>query len=618
MPPLIRLLPEQLINQIAAGEVIERPASALKELVENAIDAGASRIDVTLEEGGLAGLSVTDNGHGMSAEDMALAVTRHATSKLADDDLLAIAHFGFRGEALPSIASVAIVDITSRIEGDAHGWHLRVAHGTPEAVQPAASDIGTKIEISDLFGSIPARLKFLKTRKTEAAQCVDVVKRLAMACPTIAFRLSDTGKNLLNLAAQPDNDVGQQARLAGLIGNSFAREAVPIDATREQVHLRGLAGLPTMNRPTTSQMYLFVNNRPVRDRQILGAVRAGYQDMLPRGRHPIVALFIDLPTTEVDVNVHPAKAEVRFRDSACVRGLIVGALSSALRHAAMQATDEGGQTALRHLGHPSGPAAGLSSGAVFASGGGRSGYSYPRPSPVSAASREHAASFQAPLQTAAAGFLGEAHPQARYQAPPPEAENLRAFPLGAARAQLHKTYILAETEDGVCLVDQHAAHERLVMEKMKEQQLAGQIASQALLIPEIVELPADQIEALLQLEEALHSLGLYLEGFGEGAVMVREVPALLSDAAIKPLIADVAEELVTLGGSSAIEDKLGHVLATMSCHNSVRAGRILNQDEMNALLREMEVTPAAGQCNHGRPTYVSLSLAELEKLFGRR
>ncbi|MGC6474050.1 MAG: DNA mismatch repair endonuclease MutL [Candidatus Puniceispirillaceae bacterium] len=607
MPPLIRLLPEQLINQIAAGEVIERPASALKELVENAIDAGASRIDVTLEEGGLAGLSVADNGHGMSADDMALAVTRHATSKLADDDLLAIAHFGFRGEALPSIASVAVVDITSRPQGAEHGWHLRVAHGMPEAVQPAASDIGTKIEISDLFGSIPARLKFLKTRKTEAAQCIDVVKRLAMACPAIAFRLSDTGKSLLNLAAQPDNEAGQQARLAALIGTSFAREAVPIDAIREQVHLRGLAGLPTMNRPTTSQMYLFVNNRPVRDRQILGAVRAGYQDMLPRGRHPIVALFIDLPTSEVDVNVHPAKAEVRFRDSARVRGLIVGALSSALRQAAMQATDEGGQTALRHLGQPS-------SGASFG-GGMRPGYSNPRPSP---ASLNAAGSFQAPIQTAASGFLSEAHPQARYQAPPPEAENLRAFPLGAARAQLHKTYILAETEDGVCLVDQHAAHERLVMEKMKEQQLAGQIASQALLIPEIVELPADQIEALLQLEEALHSLGLYLEGFGEGAVMVREVPALLSDAAIKPLIADVAEELVTLGGSSAIEDRLGHVLATMSCHNSVRAGRRLNQDEMNALLREMEVTPAAGQCNHGRPTYVSLSLAELEKLFGRR
>ena len=379
-----------------------------------------------------------------------------------------------------------------------------------------------------------------------------------------------------------------------------------IDATREQVQLRGLAGLPTMNRPTTGQMYLFVNNRPVRDRQILGAVRAGYQDMLPRGRHPIVALFIDLPTTEVDVNVHPAKAEVRFRDSARVRGLIVGALSSALRQAAMQATDEGGQTALRHLGQPSGASFG---------GGMRPGYSNPLPSP---ASLNVAGSFQAPIQTAASGFLSEAHPQARYQAPPPEAENLRAFPLGAARAQLHKTYILAETEDGICLVDQHAAHERLVMEKMKEQQLAGQIASQALLIPEIVELPADQIEALLQLEEALHSLGLYLEGFGEGAVMVREIPALLSDAAIKPLIADVAEELVTLGGSSAIEDKLGHVLATMSCHNSVRAGRGLNQDEMNALLREMEVTPAAGQCNHGRPTYVSLSLAELEKLFGRR
>ena len=611
MPPIIRLLPEQLINQIAAGEVIERPASALKELVENAIDAGASRIDITLEEGGLAGLRVSDNGCGMSDADMALAVTRHATSKLADDDLLAISHFGFRGEALPSIASVAVLTMTSRPQGAEHGWQLAVSHGKPGEIQPAASDIGTQIEISDLFGSIPARLKFLKTRKTEAAQCLDVVKRLAMACPAIAFHLRDTGKNLLSLAAQPDNETGRQARLAALIGTGFAKEAVQIDATRQEVHLHGLAGLPTMNRPTTGQIYLFVNNRPVRDRQILGAVRAGYQDMLPRGRHPIVALFIDLPSSEVDVNVHPAKAEVRFRDSAKVRGLIVGALSAALREAAMQATREGGEEALRQFSPSLMP--GISGGQSSA---GYSGYSG---RPASAPARQYASQFQSPVSSAASGFLNEASPQARYE--PPEAEEgqaLHAYPLGAARAQLHKTYILAETADGVCLIDQHAAHERLVMEKMKEQHLAGKIISQALLIPEIVELPADQIEALLQLEAPLQRLGLYIEGFGEGAVMVREIPALLSDAAIKPLIADVAEELVMLGGSSALEDKLGHILATMSCHNSVRAGRSLNQSEMNALLRQMEVTPAAGQCNHGRPTYVSLSLAELEKLFGRR
>ena len=611
MPPIIRLLPEQLINQIAAGEVIERPASALKELVENAIDAGASRIDITLEEGGLAGLRVSDNGCGMSDADMALAVTRHATSKLADDDLLAISHFGFRGEALPSIASVAVLAMTSRPQGAEHGWRLTVSHGKPGEIQPAASDIGTQIEISDLFGSIPARLKFLKTRKTEAAQCLDVVKRLAMACPAIAFHLRDTGKNLLSLAAQPDNETGRQARLAALIGTGFAKEAVQIDATRQEVHLHGLAGLPTMNRPTTGQIYLFVNNRPVRDRQILGAVRAGYQDMLPRGRHPIAALFIDLPSSEVDVNVHPAKAEVRFRDSAKVRGLIVGALSAALREAAMQATREGGEEALRQFSPSLMP--GLSGGQSAA---GYSGYSG---RPASAPARQYASQFQSPVSSAASGFLNEASPQARYEAPEAEeGQALHAYPLGAARAQLHKTYILAETADGVCLIDQHAAHERLVMEKMKEQHLAGKIISQALLIPEIVELPADQIEALLQLEAPLQRLGLYIEGFGEGAVMVREIPALLSDAAIKPLIADVAEELVMLGGSSALEDKLGHILATMSCHNSVRAGRSLNQSEMNALLRQMEVTPAAGQCNHGRPTYVSLSLAELEKLFGRR
>ena len=611
MPPIIRLLPEQLINQIAAGEVIERPASALKELVENAIDAGASRIDITLEEGGLAGLRVSDNGCGMSDADMALAVTRHATSKLVEDDLLAISHFGFRGEALPSIASVAVLTMTSRPQGAEHGWQLAVSHGKPGEIQPAASDIGTQIEIFDLFGSIPARLKFLKTRKTEAAQCLDVVKRLAMACPAIAFHLRDTGKNLLSLAAQPDNETGRQARLVALIGTGFAKEAVQINATRQEVHLHALAGLPTMNRPTTGQIYLFVNNRPVRDRQILGAVRAGYQDMLPRGRHPIVALFIDLPSSEVDVNVHPAKAEVRFRDSAKVRGLIVGALSAALREAAMQATREGGEEALRQFSPSLMPS--ISGGQSAA---GYSGYSG---RPASAPARQYASQFQSPVSSAASGFLNEASPQARYE--PPEAEEgqaLHAYPLGAARAQLHKTYILAETADGVCLIDQHAAHERLVMEKMKEQHLAGKIISQALLIPEIVELPADQIEALLQLEAPLQRLGLYIEGFGEGAVMVREIPALLADAAIKPLIADVAEELVMLGGSSALEDKLGHILATMSCHNSVRAGRSLNQSEMNALLRQMEVTPAAGQCNHGRPTYVSLSLAELEKLFGRR
>jgi len=608
MPPIIRLLPEQLINQIAAGEVIERPASALKELVENAIDAGASRIDITLEEGGLAGLRVSDNGCGMSDADMALAVTRHATSKLADDDLLAISHFGFRGEALPSIASVAVLVMTSRPQGAEHGWQLTVSHGKLAEIQPAASDIGTQIEISDLFGSIPARLKFLKTRKTEAAQCLDVVKRLAMACPAIAFHLRDTGKNLLSLAAQPDNETGRQARLAALIGTAFAKEAVQIDATRQEVHLHGLAGLPTMNRPTTGQIYLFVNNRPVRDRQILGAVRAGYQDMLPRGRHPIAALFIDLPSSEVDVNVHPAKAEVRFRDSATVRGLIVGALSVALREAAMQATREGGEEALRQFSPSLMP--GISGGQSATGYSGR---------PAFVPGRQYASQFQSPVSSAASGFLNEASPQARYEVPEAEeGQALSAYPLGAARAQLHKTYILAETADGVCLIDQHAAHERLVMEKMKEQHLAGKIISQALLIPEIVELPADQIEALLQLEAPLQRLGLYIEGFGEGAVMVREIPALLSDAAIKPLIADVAEELVTLGGSSALEDKLGHILATMSCHNSVRAGRSLNQSEMNALLRQMEVTPAAGQCNHGRPTYVSLSLMELEKLFGRR
>ncbi len=611
MPAPIRQLPEQLINQIAAGEVIERPASALKELVENAIDAGASRIEIALMDGGLGGLSVTDNGHGMQKDDICLALQRHATSKLADDDLFAIIQFGFRGEALPSIASVAEVAITSRPEDTEHGWSLTVTHGKIGQLRPAPTEKGTKVQIRDLFASVPARLKFMKTQRTEAAQCLDVVRRLAMASPDIAFSLSDSGRQMLSLAAQSKDGAGRQARLSALMGTSFAKEAIEIDAERGLLKLTGLAGLPTMNRPTAGQIYLFVNGRPVRDRQILGAVRAGYQDMLPRGRHPIAVLFIDLPVTEVDVNVHPAKAEVRFKDAAGVRGLIVGALGSALRAGAMSATAEGGEHALRQF----------SSGSTY------------RPNPSFYGQRstpfssQQAQAFQSPYaeqafsqqgQAQISDFLSDSAPQARYDSAMEQNKRIENFPLGAAKAQLHRTYILAETQEGICLIDQHAAHERLVMEKMKEQMACGNIVSQALLIPEIAELPADQISALLAMEDHLKGLGLHIEGFGEGAVLIREIPALLGNIDSKALVADLAEELAEMGGSEVLEDRLGHVLATISCHHSVRAGRGLNPAEMNALLREMEATPASGQCNHGRPTYVTLSLADLEKLFGRR
>ena len=608
----IRHLPDQLVNQIAAGEVIERPSSALKELIENALDAGAHQVSIELTEGGLAGLSVNDNGRGMSRDDLLLAVQRHATSKLPSDDLFDIRFFGFRGEALPSIGSVSVLRLTSRQPGADHSWALTVRHGKAGEPEPAAGEPGTRVEITDLFASVPARLKFLKTRKTEAAQCYDVVRRFAMSRPDVSFLLTDTGRTVLHLPQQDHSDAGFARRLSEILGPVFARESVSITAEKPGMSLSGYAGLPTMNRPTTAQIYLFVNGRPVRDRQLLGAVRAGYQDMLPRGRHPVTVLFLTIEVEAVDVNVHPAKAEVRFRDAGSVRGLFVGALSSALRAAGMQATGEGGEAALRQFSNP--PTSGFSRSHA----GSYSAYSSSQHSHASAQE------FQSPLPPAhpqPQDFLAEAPPQARYEpgddSPPFEADKGPDYPLGAAKAQLHKTYIVAETTSGVCIVDQHAAHERLVMEQMKAQYEQGQVNSQALLLPEIVELPADQTEAVLSEADRLKSAGLEVEAFGAGAILVRAVPALLGQTDVKSLLSDLAEELVHLGGASALSDRTGHILATMSCHGSVRAGRRLNAEEMNALLRQMEVTPAAGQCNHGRPTFITLSLADLEKLFGR-
>ena len=609
----IRHLPDQLVNQIAAGEVIERPSSALKELIENALDAGAAKVTIDLTEGGLAGLSVSDDGRGMSRDELPLAVQRHATSKLPSDDLLDIRFFGFRGEALPSIGSVSVLRLTSRQPNEAHGWALTVRHGATHDPEPAASETGTRIEIIDLFASVPARLKFLKTRKTEAAQCYDVVRRFAMSRPDISFLLTDTGRTVLHLPQQDKSDAGFARRLSEILGSVFARESVPISAEKPGLTLTGYAGLPTMNRPTTAQIYLFVNGRPVRDRQLLGAVRAGYQDMLPRGRHPVTVLFLTVEPDAVDVNVHPAKAEVRFRDAGSVRGLYVGALSSALRAAGMQATAEGGEAALRQFSSPP------------SSGFGRPGTSSYPSQTLSSDNRFAAQTFQSPIalpETAQSrDFLAEAPPQARYEAGDDSISHVADlpsdYPLGAAKAQLHKTYIVAETSAGVCIVDQHAAHERLVMEQMKAQYEQGQVKSQALLLPEIVDLPADQTEAVLAEADRLKSAGLEVEAFGAGAVLVRSVPALLGQTDVKSLLSDLAEELVHLGGATALSDRTGHILATLSCHGSVRAGRRLNAEEMNALLRQMEVTPAAGQCNHGRPTFITLSLADLEKLFGR-
>ena len=599
MADVIRLLPEQLVNQIAAGEVIERPASALKELLENAIDAGATRISIELEQGGLSSLIVSDNGRGMSCDELPVAVQRHATSKLPDDDLFQITHFGFRGEALPSIGAVSSLSLTSRVGDVEHGWRLDIVHGAVGVPRPAACAIGTRIEITDLFGSVPARLKFLKTERTEAGQCIDVVRRLAMCRPDIGFQMSDSGKAVFSLPAQPLSDEGARQRLSALVGRTFADEAIAIDSRRDEMHLTGLAGLPTMNRQTASHIYLFVNDRPVRDRQLLGAVRAGYQDMLPRGRHPVLVLFLSMPPGDVDVNVHPAKAEVRFSDPQRVRGLFVGSLMNALSDAGLRATQEGSEHALRRFQSAQMPTitsvpASPDTGDMLQGQQGLSSYMLADAPP--------AARIAMPSQ-----------PETMAQGAPAEA----SFPLGAARAQLHKTYVIAETGDGIVLVDQHAAHERLVMERMKEGLAEGPLASQTLLLPEVVDIPIDQYEAILGEVDMLNRLGLQLEGFGQGSLLVRGVPALLGEASPSAIVRDIGEELSHLGGSTGLQDRLNAVIASISCHGSVRAGRQLGSDEMNALLRQMEETPAAGQCNHGRPTFITLSLSDLEKLFHR-
>ena len=610
MADLIRLLPEQLVNQIAAGEVIERPASALKELLENAIDSGSTRISVELQRGGLSSIIVTDNGCGMGCDDLLIAVQRHATSKLPDNDLFQILYFGFRGEALPSIGAVSRLSLTSRVADEKYGWCLDVAQGQVAEPRPAACASGTRIEITDLFRSIPARLKFLKTERTEAGQCVDVVRRLAMCRPDIGFQLSDNGKSVFSLPAQPLSDKGVRQRLSALVGQTFAQEAIAIDAHRDEMHLTGLAGLPTMNRQTASHIYLFVNDRPVRDRQLLGAVRAGYQDMLPRGRHPVLVLFLTLPPEDVDVNVHPTKAEVRFSDPQRVRGLFVGTLMKSLSDAGLLATQEGSELALRRfqteqLASQSQPRESVST-------------SVSPPASYHSGRNRAETYFHEP----ASHLLANVPPSARAETPVNyEAEMSMAatsFPLGAARAQLHKTYVIAETQDGIVLVDQHAAHERLVMEGMKEGLAKGALASQALLLPDVVDLPADQYEAVLGEADMLSKLGLQLEGFGQGSVLIRGIPAILGDTSAGEIVRDIAEELCHLGGSTGLEDRINAVIASLSCHSSVRAGRQLLPDEMNALLRQMEDTPAAGQCNHGRPTFITLSLSDLEKLFHRK
>ncbi|HEV3242016.1 MAG TPA: DNA mismatch repair endonuclease MutL [Methyloceanibacter sp.] len=586
----IRQLPPNLVNRIAAGEVVERPASAVKELIENAIDSGATRIEVVANGGGLSLIRVTDDGCGMDRDDLALAVERHATSKLQDDDLSAILTLGFRGEALPSIGAVARLQIMSRVRGGDAAYKIAVDGGRKAELKPAAIGEGTRIEVRDLFYATPARLKFMKSERAETAAIADVVKRLALAKPEIAFSLMTGDRTTLRLEpCLPGLLDHGLPRLGRILGEEFVTDALAVRAARGTIAVEGFAGLPTLHRPNSLTQYLVVNGRPVRDKLLAGAVRAGYGDLVPNGRHPMLALFLTLPADEVDVNVHPAKTELRFRDAQAVRSLIVTALHEALGSVQHRATATLSQEALARMTRPS------------------AGFTPHHLSPRAFGFAERAQAPLAPIGTPSV----PAHVET-------EGYSTVAYPLGAARAQVHHTFIIAETENSLVIVDQHAAHERLVYERLKKAFANGGLARQMLLIPEVVELDAEAAERLAAAAQDLERLGLVVENFGQSAVIVREVPALLGQGNIQGLMRDLADELAEGEGSLVVSERLDHVLSTMACHGSVRAGRRLNAAEMNALLRDMEETPFSGQCNHGRPTYVELKLADIEKLFQRR
>ena len=617
----IHRLPPETVNRIAAGEVVERPASAIKELVENALDAGARQIEVQVDGGGLSRILVADDGFGLSPEELLLAVERHATSKLLPDDagdydLLRIATLGFRGEALPSIGSVARLSITSRAKGATDAFALRVDGGAMGQVSPAAfpGPHGARVEVRDLFYATPARLKFMKSERAEAMAIAEEIKRQAMAHEAVSFSLEIDGRKVLRLPAEPAGDVGRLARLSAIMGREFSDNALLIDHVREGVRLSGYAGLPTLNRGNAAHQYLFVNGRPVRDRLLQGALRGAYADFLARDRHPLTALFLELDPAQVDVNVHPAKAEVRFRDPALVRGLIVGGLRHALAGAGHRASTTVAADALQGLRPGMVPAPAYRPGpsaAGFSSwSGGGWGQALAQAIPgLSATSARHEPVHEPSPQ--GYGF-GEG------DAATALAPDLVDYPLGAARAQVHETYIVAQTRDGVVIVDQHAAHERLVYEKMKAEMAVGAVARQALLIPEVVELDPAEAERIVARAEELAALGLVIEPFGIGAVLVRETPALLGTTDAAGLVRDIADDLAETDQALALKERLAEVCSTMACHGSVRAGRRLTGPEMNALLRQMEATPHSGQCNHGRPTYVELKLADIERLFGRR
>lgn len=588
----IRYLPETLINQIAAGEVIERPFAAVKELVENSIDAGATRIEVDLREGGKSLIVVRDNGRGMGREDLIAATDRHATSKLPSDDLLGIAHLGFRGEALASIGAVSRLKIMT-CESGADGWEITVEGGRKSSPTPSAHPQGTQIEVRDLFYATPARLKFMKTERAELMAVKDTVTRLALAFPEITFSLSSDGKN----AFHAPQTMSMQDRLSAILGKDFGDNAMPITAEREGILLEGFASLPTYHRGTSGYQYLFVNGRPVRDKLLHGAIRGAYADVLHRDRHPVVALFVNLDSSEVDVNVHPAKAEVRFRDPALVRGLIISALKHALHAHGGQASSTGAAQMISAFRPANTPTL-----------------------PLQAPQRP--VSYGAPSYSRSSNLAEAAHtyyaPAARAE-PEPEISDAPHYPLGAARAQIHENYIIAQSEDGLVIIDQHAAHERLVYERFKAQMHDHGIEKQGLLTPEIVELDEAEAERLLKFAPDLARLGLEIEAFGAGAIAVQAAPALLgSRPDLQNLIRNLADDITEHERADTLEERMNAILSSMACHGSVRSGRRMNAEEMNALLRQMEATPLSGQCNHGRPTYIELSLKDIEKLFGRR
>jgi DNA mismatch repair protein MutL len=600
----VRQLSEAVVNRIAAGEVVERPASVVKELVENALDAGATRIDVMTDGGGRRLIRVTDDGEGMAAVDLALAVERHATSKLADDDLVSIRTLGFRGEALPSIGSVARLSITTRYAGEPHAWAIEVDAGAKSGIKPAALGSGTRVEVRDLFYATPARLKFLKLDRTEAEAVREVVRRLAMSRPDVAFTLAGEERAPVSFTAALPGATGRLTRLGDILGADFRANAVEVAAEREGVAIQGFAALPTLTRANALGQYLFVNGRPVRDKLLLGAVRGAYADYLPRDRHPLLALFVTVDAKEVDVNVHPAKAEVRFRNAGLVRALIVSSLKAALAREGTRAATTGGSATIAAFRPATLP---------------QRSWDWRRsPSRPGDPRGPYVAPRGGFAEVAQAAFdVGAPAADLRVEEAEPAVEQIEQ-PLGAARAQVHETFIVSQTRDGLVIVDQHAAHERIVYEKLKAAIDKNGVSRQILLIPEIVELDEADVERLTARADELARFGLVLEAFGPGAVALRETPSLLGEIDGAGMVRDLAEHVSEWDESLPLERRLMQVASSMACHGSVRAGRRLKPEEMNALLREMEVTPNSGQCNHGRPTYVELKLTDIERLFGRR